>query len=168
MSALDEGRLAEVEAAAMAATPGPWGKAAVDGQGFAVHRGEHDTIALYADRDNAAHIAAASPDVVLALVAEVREARAMRDRVRRALDGWTPDGRLLSADERGRTYEKRIRDALRGPVAASGSQNEPVDPSGPNGVQIATQSREPITTADLADAAGRASRAAQERLEGGR
>lgn len=52
---------------AQAATPGPWGFAGTDNFGIAVHRGEHDTIALYAARDDARYIASWSPPVALAV-----------------------------------------------------------------------------------------------------
>ena len=52
---------------------GPWGRASTPGNGFAVHRGEHETVALYCDRDNAAHIASWHPAVALA-VADVLDA----------------------------------------------------------------------------------------------
>lgn len=48
-------------------TPSPWSFAGVSGQGFAVHHGEHDTVALYASRPDAAHIASWHPDVALAV-----------------------------------------------------------------------------------------------------
>ncbi|GGO86720.1 hypothetical protein GCM10011584_09730 [Nocardioides phosphati] len=50
-----------------AATRGPWSVAHVDGQGFAVHHGEHDTVSLYSDRPNAEHIASWHPAVALAV-----------------------------------------------------------------------------------------------------
>lgn len=76
--------LTDLEALAQSATPGPWKRAVVDGMGFAVHRGEHDTIALYADRADAAFIAAARA-AVPALIARVRKAEAERDEARAAL-----------------------------------------------------------------------------------
>lgn len=66
-------RYDEQEAVARLSTPGPWGRAGVDGQGFAVHRGEHETVALYCDRDNAAHIATHDPAYVLADLAAKRQ-----------------------------------------------------------------------------------------------
>lgn len=69
-------------------TPGPWGFAGVDGQGFAVHRGEHDTVALYANRPDAEHIASWHPDVALP-VADWLE-NAAED-----LDMQAPDGDLV-------------------------------------------------------------------------
>jgi hypothetical protein len=48
-------------------TPSPWGFAGVSGQGFAVHHGEHDTVALYANRPDADHIASWHPAVALAV-----------------------------------------------------------------------------------------------------
>lgn len=70
-----------------AATPGPWDLAGTDGMGFAVHRGEHETVALYCDRDDAALIAAAVNalpgllDENAALRAQVAELRAAVERV---------------------------------------------------------------------------------------
>lgn len=55
--ALTPEALAELEQLRADATPGPWAVAGVDGMGYAVHRGEHDTIALYATRPDAALIA---------------------------------------------------------------------------------------------------------------
>lgn len=77
--ALDLGKLREV---ASAATPGPWGRATTDGMGWAVHRGEHETVALYADRDDAEHIATFDPPTVLALIERVERAEAAVERVR--------------------------------------------------------------------------------------
>lgn len=48
-------------------TPSPWGFAGVDGHGFAVHHGEHDTVALYANLPDAKHIASWHPAVALAV-----------------------------------------------------------------------------------------------------
>jgi hypothetical protein len=48
-------------------TPSPWGLANVAGQGFAIHHGEHDTVALYASRPDAVHIASWHPAVALAV-----------------------------------------------------------------------------------------------------
>lgn len=39
----------DLRAVAEKATPGRWSVAAVDGMGFAVHRGEHDTVARFTD-----------------------------------------------------------------------------------------------------------------------
>lgn len=52
---------------AEAASSGRWSVAHVDGAGFAVHHGEHDTIALYASRPDAEHIASWHPAVALAV-----------------------------------------------------------------------------------------------------
>jgi len=52
---------------ASTASSGPWSPAAVDGMGYAVHHGEHDTIALYAGRSDARHIASWHPAVALAV-----------------------------------------------------------------------------------------------------
>lgn len=49
------------------ATSGPWGVATTTEMGYAIHRGEHDTVALFADRPNAAHIASWHPLVALAV-----------------------------------------------------------------------------------------------------
>lgn len=49
------------------ATSGPWSRAGVEGMGFAVHRGEHDTVALHASGPDARHIAAWHPGVALAV-----------------------------------------------------------------------------------------------------
>lgn len=64
-----------------AATDGPWAIATTDGMGFAIHSGEHDTVALYMGRPDAALIVAAVnalPD----LLAAYRE----RDQLRANLD----------------------------------------------------------------------------------
>ena len=70
---------------AEAASSGRWSVAHVDGAGFAVHHGEHDTIALYASRPDAEHIASWHPDVVLE-VANWLEA---------AADHFDPGGEFL-------------------------------------------------------------------------
>lgn len=62
-----------------AATRGPWSVAHVDGQGFAVHHGEHDTVSLYSDRPNAEHIASWHPDVALAVADLLDEVVAYAD-----------------------------------------------------------------------------------------
>lgn len=72
---------ADLRALAEKATPGPWGVASTDDMGFAVHRGEHETVALYCDRDNAAYIASTSPDRVTALLDELDRLRATVARV---------------------------------------------------------------------------------------
>lgn len=48
-------------------TAGPWAVASTDGQGSAVHHGAHDTVALYASRPDAEHIALWHPIVALAV-----------------------------------------------------------------------------------------------------
>lgn len=74
MSAVEQLRAAadRLENLAQSATSGPWGRAGVDGMGFAVHRGEHGTVALYASSGDAAYIAAMSPEVGGALAAWLR------------------------------------------------------------------------------------------------
>lgn len=134
MTALD---LSTLRAIAEGATPGPWGRATTDGQGWAVHRGAHDTIALYCDRDNAAHIAAFNPETVLALLdrLEAAEAEAFNvdaDYDRRgerlwrlaAKAGWTP-GNDADNDATAELYIADAlaeRDALAAKVAAATPQ----------------------------------------------
>ena len=88
--------LAELEAKARAATPGPW-------------------IAIEQTAANAAYISAASPDVVLKLIAALRDAAVLaycqpldsphpEYAVRRCFDGWRAQhGITDSAAEKGRT-----------------------------------------------------------------
>jgi hypothetical protein len=80
---LSDERLTELEALAEKATPGPW---RVE-QGMGVRR-DCDRLVMVADCDdcdfareyeNAAYIAALSPDVALALIAELRAARRRAD-----------------------------------------------------------------------------------------
>lgn len=90
-------RLAEDEAAAREATSGPWGRAAIDGQGFAVHRGEHETVALYCDRDNAEHIARHDPARILRDVeAKRRVVELHKDPERVVKDPDAPEGLALA------------------------------------------------------------------------
>lgn len=56
--ALLETGIEDRQALLNAATSGRWSVASTDEMGFAVHQGEHTTIALYADRDDAALIVA--------------------------------------------------------------------------------------------------------------
>lgn len=83
-----DGAVGVLREAAEAATSGPWKTASTDGMGVAIHRGEHDTIALYADRDNARFIAAADPTVVLALLDRLDALTDLASRAADALDKW--------------------------------------------------------------------------------
>lgn len=74
----DRQRLREVE---KRASRGPWGWASTMGNGFAVHHGEHDTIALYALRADAKFIAAAR-EAVPALLDELEAVERERDEAR--------------------------------------------------------------------------------------
>ena len=67
--------LSALEAAAKAATPGPW-----DCGGVEVFLGEwNPLIAMCNSEDNAAFITAANPAAILSLIAELRQARKERD-----------------------------------------------------------------------------------------
>ena len=71
---------ARLEALLEAATDGPWAIATTDGMGFAIHSGEHDTVALYMGRPDAALIVAAVnalPD----LIAATKERGDLKERV---------------------------------------------------------------------------------------
>lgn len=155
MSALDEGRLAEIEAAARAATPGPWIAAEqTHGEWFGI-QSRAFALGTAFDASDAAHIAAASPDTVLALVAEVREARAMRERVEALADEWR------NADEWtrcvcGNCCADDLTRALTDAESDAGTEVAPADPDDARGRQIGAQS--------LADATGRAKDAAERRL----
>lgn len=115
---------ADLRELAEKATAGPWGVAGVDGMGFAVHRGEHDTIALYCDRDNAAYIAAASPDRVTALLDELERLRATVARVEAAVSEsfeWQTPSEYIWERGYARGYENghahacaEVQDALGG------------------------------------------------------
>lgn len=74
MMQLTQDKLAELKSLAQAATPGPW---AVDDQDFVADANGNDIAeTLYGNYGNtAAYIAAASPDVVLELIAEIEDKR---------------------------------------------------------------------------------------------
>ena len=81
-------RLDEIEAAAKAATPGPWVAEYGGGEEVVLPSDALSTLEavcvtkLWHRQADAKHIAGLSPDVALALVAEVRELRAKVERVR--------------------------------------------------------------------------------------
>jgi len=85
---LTPAQLDEIEAAAKAATPGPWVAEYGGGEEVVLPSDALSTLEavcvtkLFHRQADAKHIAGLSPDVALALVAEVREMRAKVERVR--------------------------------------------------------------------------------------
>ena len=85
---LTPAQLDEIEAAAKAATPGPWVAEYGGGEEVVLPSDALSTLEavcvtkLFHRQADAKHIAGLSPDVALALVAEVRELRAKVERVR--------------------------------------------------------------------------------------
>lgn len=85
---LTPAQLDEIEAAAKAATPGPWVAEYGGGEEVVLPSDALSTLEavcvtkLWHRQADAKHIAGLSPDVALALVAEVRELRAKVERVR--------------------------------------------------------------------------------------
>lgn len=90
---MTDAELSTLEAAAKAATPGPW-----DCGGVEVFLGEwNPLIAMCNSEDNAAYIAAVNPAVVLELIAELRQARAERDFILEQIDDYFETDDLLQA-----------------------------------------------------------------------
>lgn len=98
--------LDNLESKAKAATPGPWQydgvnvtQAVNDGTGLAdvITTDDADEGRIITDAD-AAYIAAASPDVVLSLIARVRDAEAQAKRVRAVLDDVSERVRHMGHD----------------------------------------------------------------------
>lgn len=85
----------ELRRLAEAATPGPWERASTDGMGWAVHRGEHDTVALYADRHDSEFIAAANPTAVLDLLDRLRAAEVLAEHASDMSDEQCIDGKWV-------------------------------------------------------------------------
>lgn len=89
---LTPAQLDEIEAAAKAATPGPWVAEYGGGEEVVLPSDALSTLEavcvtkLFHRQADAKHIAGLSPDVALALVAEVRELRAKVERVRAEVD----------------------------------------------------------------------------------
>lgn len=89
---LTSAQLDEIEAAAKAATPGPWVAEYGGGEEVVLPSDALSTLEavcvtkLFHRQADAKHIAGLSPDVALALVAEVRELRAKVERVRAEVD----------------------------------------------------------------------------------
>ena len=85
---LTPAQLDEIEATAKAATPGPWVAEYGGGEEVVLPSDALSTLEavcvtkLFHRQADAKHIAGLSPDVALALVAEVRELRAKVERVR--------------------------------------------------------------------------------------
>ena len=74
--------LAALEAVAKAATPGPWGVLAEsDGTCEVGHIDSAGIVASLCASEDAAHIAAFSPDVALALIAAARAGEELREKV---------------------------------------------------------------------------------------
>ena len=105
---LTPAQLDEIEAAAKAATPGPWVAEYGGGEEVVLPSDALSTLEavcvtkLFHRQADAKHIAGLSPDVALALVSEVRELRAKVERVQelhgRAGDG--PDAFCEECEER--------------------------------------------------------------------
>ena len=80
---MTDAELKALEAAAKAATPGPWVVDSLDGCSVFYHDAEgiHHLIACCYDAQSkdAAYIAAANPAAVLELIAELRQAKAEKD-----------------------------------------------------------------------------------------
>lgn len=105
-------QLDEIEAAAKAATPGPWVAEYGGGEEVVLPSDALSTLEavcvtkLWHRQADAKHIAGLSPDVALALVAEVRKLRAKVERIREVIDG--PDyaeAMLVLVDETLKEYE---------------------------------------------------------------
>lgn len=105
-------QLDEIEAAAKAATPGPWVAEYGGGEEVVLPSDALSTLEavcvtkLLHRQADAKHIAGLSPDVALALVAEVRKLRAKVERIREVIDG--PDyaeAMLVLVDETLKEYE---------------------------------------------------------------
>lgn len=93
MTDLSDEALDRIEALAMKATPGPWNSAPNTFEMPVVWSSDSTPIAEspMCRTEDSDFIAAASPDVVLALVAALREARRERDAYRRATGYDDPD-----------------------------------------------------------------------------
>lgn len=95
---LTPAQLDEIEAAAKAATPGPWVAEYGGGEEVVLPSDALSTLEavcvtkLWHRQADAKHIAGLSPDVALALVAEVRELRAKVERVREVHRRHPEDG----------------------------------------------------------------------------
>src|SRR5690606_14220472 len=86
MQELSEDRLAELEAMAKAATPGPWSFRERAAEDYMVGSIDYELIAhVWHHEGDAAFIAATDPDTVLSLIAEVRRLRADRAKLWDAL-----------------------------------------------------------------------------------
>lgn len=109
--------LRELLAAESGATPRPWGVATVEGQAFAVHHGEYDTVALYLARPDAALVAAAVNalpgllDRADRAEAEVERLRDMGRRSRQMSRVWEAEERAEAAEaeamNNGQDYDRR-------------------------------------------------------------
>ena len=90
------GRTAEqIKAAAQAATPGPWETHPRGGMGYDVDPVESGLRGMVDRAEDAAHIAASNPAVVLEMLAYIAELEAAQDATSAALRGY-PDSDLAS------------------------------------------------------------------------